>query len=98
MVVFDKTGTITRGQPAVTDVILPALPAAGPASDAVRSELIRLAASVEKGSEHPLGEAVLARAVELDLPLSEPHGFRADPGRESRRILMESTLPWAIYG
>ncbi len=81
MVVFDKTGTITRGQPAVTDVILPGLPDAGPASDAVRSELIRLAASVEKGSEHPLGEAILARAVELNLQLSEPQGFKADAGR-----------------
>ncbi len=72
-IVLDKTGTITRGQPAVTDI---AVLHDGWAED----ELLRLAASVEKGSEHPLGEAIWAEATHRDLALSEPQGFRAEAG------------------
>jgi cation transport ATPase len=56
-VVFDKTGTITEGQPAVTDVI----------ADVSEEELLQLAASVERGSEHPLGEAIVRAAQERGL-------------------------------
>jgi Cu+-exporting ATPase len=69
-VVFDKTGTITEGQPAVTDVI------AGVSDE----ELLRLAASVERGSEHPLGEAVVRAAQERGLTLAQPQGFEALAG------------------
>jgi Cu+-exporting ATPase len=84
VVVLDKTGTITRGQPAVTDVVLAAVPemAGGitfSEADA-RNELLRLAASVEKGSEHPLGEAIVAEAGNRGLTLSEPAGFNAQVG------------------
>jgi len=72
-VVLDKTGTITRGQPAVTDVVVSNL-AGG------ENELLRLAASVEKGSEHPLGEAVVADAGNRELRLGDPQGFQADAG------------------
>jgi P-type Cu+ transporter len=97
-IVLDKTGTITRGQPAVTDVVLasgeaqatppvlaeasaanggkPAIPAAWSPED----ELLRLAASVEKGSEHPLGEAIVAEAGERTLILVDPEGFKAEVG------------------
>ena len=85
-VVLDKTGTITRGQPAVTDVIVAQreYQLAG-SSDLVpaaisQDEIIRLAASVERGSEHPLGEALLAEAGERGLHLSEPQGFQAQIG------------------
>jgi Cu+-exporting ATPase len=72
VVVLDKTGTITKGQPAVTDII---------AGDGVSgNELLRLAASVEKGSEHPLGEAIWAEATTRGLALSELAGFKATPG------------------
>jgi len=72
VVVLDKTGTITRGQPAVTDVIV---------SEKWNSEdLLRLAASVEKGSEHPLGEAIWAEATNRGLSLGEATGFKAEPG------------------
>src|SRR5215212_998093 len=72
VVVLDKTGTITKGQPAVTNVI---------ASDGVKEdELLRLAASVEKGSEHPLGEAIWAEETTRGLALGELAGFKATPG------------------
>ncbi len=81
-VVLDKTGTITRGRPTVTDVVLPS----GPRNVGVETEdaLIRLAASVEKGSEHPLAEAVIAAATERGLTLAEPAGFEAVAGQGVR--------------
>jgi Cu+-exporting ATPase len=86
-VVLDKTGTLTRGQPAVTDIIT--------AGDRISSiDLLRLAASVERGSEHPLGEALLAEAGNLGLSLAEPQGFQAQVGHgvtaevEGRSVLV----------
>ncbi|MBS1250782.1 MAG: Copper-exporting P-type ATPase [Chloroflexi bacterium] len=89
-VVLDKTGTITRGQPAVTDIVL---------SDvgdweADPDDLLRLAASVEQGSEHPLGEAIWAEAGNRSLTLSEPVAFNAVVGQgveadvEGKRVLV----------
>jgi Cu+-exporting ATPase len=74
VVVLDKTGTITKGQPAVTDVVVSKQGSVG--SD----QLLRLAASVEKGSEHPLGEAIWAEATTRGLSLAEAAGFKAEPG------------------
>jgi P-type Cu+ transporter len=68
-VVLDKTGTITEGRPAVTDIL-----EAGP-------DLLRLAASAERRSEHPLGEAVVRAAEERGLALSAPESFESIPGR-----------------
>lgn len=77
-VVLDKTGTITRGQPAVTDIVLNS----GEGGQNIpENELIRLAASLEKGSEHPLGEAIVAEAGERGLTLSQPDSFEAIPGQ-----------------
>jgi Cu+-exporting ATPase len=74
IVVLDKTGTITKGQPAVTDIVVSnQLPVTS-------DELLRLAASVEKGSEHPLGEAIWAEATMRGLSLVEPAGFKAEAG------------------
>jgi P-type Cu+ transporter len=72
-VVLDKTGTITRGQPAVTDILVRGFPPG-------ENELLRLAASVEKGSEHPIGEALVAEAGNRGLGLSDPFGFKAEAG------------------
>ena len=72
VVVLDKTGTITKGQPAVTDIINN--------SKLPTDDLLRLAASVEKGSEHPLGEAIWAEATTRGLNLAEATGFKAEPG------------------
>jgi len=77
MVVLDKTGTITRGQPAVTDIV--AGDFAGGAA-----ELLRLAASVEQSSEHPLAEAIVAEAGERELVLAPIEGFSAVAGQGVR--------------
>ncbi len=74
-VVLDKTGTITKGQPAVTDVVV-----SSNWSVDSGDELLRLAASVEQGSEHPLGEAIWAEAGNRSLRLSQPEGFCAEVG------------------
>jgi Cu+-exporting ATPase len=73
MIIFDKTGTITEGRPSVTD-ILPA------ASGFTADELLALAAAAEKGSEHPLGEAIVRGAEERSLTLAEATDFQAIPG------------------
>lgn len=73
-VVLDKTGTITKGQPEVTDII-----SLGEAYD--RNTLLGLAASAEYASEHPLGRAIVAKAQELGIALDTPEDFQALPGR-----------------
>jgi Cu+-exporting ATPase len=87
-IIFDKTGTITRGEPSVTDVIL----SEGWPGDEDR--LLTLAASIERGSEHPLGEAIVRTAQEKSLPLSDPKQFEAVTGRgvlgivENQRVMV----------
>lgn len=73
-IVLDKTGTITHGKPAVTDII----PA--PAGMLDEPELLRLAASAEQLSEHPLAAAIVREATARGLALTEPIGFRAVVG------------------
>ena len=75
-VVFDKTGTLTRGRPTLGDVI------AAPGFTA--DEVLDLAASVERGSEHPLAAAILARADEVGLGCRTAEGFEAVTGRGVR--------------
>ena len=78
-VVLDKTGTVTQGKPAVTDV-LPATRADGtPACS--EKQLMKLAAALERGSEHPLAEAVMARAGEMGIVARVVEDFQAVPGR-----------------
>jgi P-type Cu+ transporter len=85
-VVLDKTGTITKGQPAVTDV--------SPVGGFDEDELLRLAASAERGSEHPLGEAIVRRAEERGLVLMNVSAFNARAGHGveaevgGRRVLL----------
>ncbi len=71
-VVLDKTGTITAGKPAVTDLV--------PTDGMDERELLRLAASAERGSEHPVGEAVVRAAHERKLKLADVSGFNAVAG------------------
>jgi P-type Cu+ transporter len=71
-VVLDKTGTLTKGEPSVTDVVT--------ASGFHRQDVLRYAASAEKGSEHPLGEAIVKRAGEEGLDIGGTDSFNAIPG------------------
>jgi Cu+-exporting ATPase len=93
-VVLDKTGTITKGKPAVTDVVanvawqMPVLVLAGgqadlpPMPEATRAEaLLRIAASAERDSEHPLGEAIVEHAKAQGVGLGEVQGFNSVTGR-----------------
>jgi Cu+-exporting ATPase len=71
-VVLDKTGTITKGKPELTDTVL--------TGDWKENDLLHLAASVERSSEHPLAEAIVEGAKTKGIALSEPSAFEAVPG------------------
>jgi len=72
-VLLDKTGTVTEGKPRVTDVV----PAAGTQED----DVLRIAAALEKHSAHPVAAAVVAAAVERNLPVAGTESFESRPGR-----------------
>ncbi len=74
-VVLDKTGTLTTGKPVVTDLIV------SEGAGSSESELLFLAGSAERGSEHPLGEAIVIEAQSRGLDLEAVAGFEAIPGR-----------------
>ena len=86
--VIDKTGTLTEGRPAVT-AIRP-----GPGQD--EAEVLRLAASLERASEHPLADAIVRAATERELPLSQPAEFDSPVGKgvlgvvDGRRLVIGS--------
>jgi Cu+-exporting ATPase len=77
--VVDKTGTLTEGKPRLVSVV----PAHGVAED----ELVRLGASLERGSEHPLAAAIVAGASERSLQLSTPSEFRSSTGKGVRGVV-----------
>ena len=85
-IVFDKTGTLTKGEPSVTDII--------GSEKFTKREILTLAASAEKGSEHPLGEAIINKAEEEGLGHLESKDFQAIAGHgieatiDSKRILL----------
>ncbi|NLA58016.1 MAG: copper-translocating P-type ATPase [Firmicutes bacterium] len=85
-IVLDKTGTITKGEPELTDLAA--------FNGFTQEEVLRLAASAERGSEHPLGEAIVAGARERGLELGHPKDFAAIPGHgieavvDGRQILV----------
>ena len=84
-IVFDKTGTITKGEPSVTDVIT--------INEALsREELLALAASGEMGSEHPLGQAIVEEARKGNLELPNAKDFQAIPGKGIRATIGETVV------
>lgn len=95
-VVLDKTGTITQGKPEVTDIL--------PAPGVKRDYLLRLAASAEKGSEHPLGEAIVRLAESEMLEILKTDKFEAIPGQgiaveiDGSRILLGNSKLMAEKG
>ncbi len=90
VVVFDKTGTITKGRPEVTDIV--------PLGGFTREDVLTLAAAVESGSEHPLGLAVVQGAKGSGLPVKEIRDFEAVPGKgvragvEGKEVLVGSRM------
>jgi len=86
IVIFDKTGTLTKGEPSVTDVIKIK-------NDINENLILQIAASVEKNSEHPLAQAIVNKAKEKKVNLSEVKNFQAIPGHgvwaelENKKIL-----------
>ncbi|MBI2200401.1 MAG: copper-translocating P-type ATPase [Armatimonadetes bacterium] len=95
-IILDKTGTITRGEPAVTDIKA--------FNGFSEREVLRLAASAERGSEHPLAEAIVHRASEHGLELAWPDRFEATPGKgiealvERRTVLVGNPELYAAHG
>ena len=85
-VLLDKTGTLTQGEPEVTDII--AIPSSS------QEEVLRLAASAERGSEHPLGEAIVRAALDKKMELAPVSDFSAIPGHgveasvEGKKLLL----------
>jgi Cu+-exporting ATPase len=83
-VLLDKTGTLTRGQPEVTDIIN--------APAATEAEVLKLAASAERASEHPLGEAIVLAATDRKLKLYPAREFKAIPGHGVAAVVNDKTL------
>lgn len=78
-IVFDKTGTITKGKPEVTDIV--------PLNGFKPEEVLRLAASVEAGSEHPLGQAIVNKAKEKGIKLASIEKFEAITGKGVKAVV-----------
>lgn len=78
-VVLDKTGTITKGQPEVTDIVS--------LGDRDENTILKIAARAEKNSEHPLGKAIYDKGREVLGSLDDPHHFAAIPGRGIRAVI-----------
>jgi Cu+-exporting ATPase len=95
-IVLDKTGTLTRGKPSVTQLVA--------TSGLSEDDLLRYAAAAEVGSEHPLGEAIVARAQELGLQLPAAQHFQAFAGKgiqaqvEGREVLLGTRSLLSDYG
>ncbi|MCW3985180.1 MAG: heavy metal translocating P-type ATPase [Candidatus Bathyarchaeota archaeon] len=85
-IVFDKTGTLTKGEPEVTDIVTVTTPIGNPSPTKQKvktlseEQLLQLAAVAEKNSEHPLGEAIVRRAMEREIKVVDPEFFNAIPG------------------
>jgi P-type Cu+ transporter len=83
-IVFDKTGTLTKGKPEVTDIIS--------LSDVGEYELLRISAIAESGSEHPLGQAIVNRAKEKGIMITNPDSFEAVSGHGLRATYGDHTI------
>ncbi|NLI73883.1 MAG: copper-translocating P-type ATPase [Euryarchaeota archaeon] len=82
-IVFDKTGTLTRGEPEVTDIVTYGVE---------ESELLIMAASAEKGSEHPLGEAIVRYATDSGLIVPDANNFQSITGKGIRATVIDNEV------
>ncbi|MFZ5559871.1 MAG: heavy metal translocating P-type ATPase [Patescibacteria group bacterium] len=100
IVIFDKTGTLTRGEPTVTDIIeIPAFVPAKAGTTAGKQNILQIAASVEKNSEHPLAQAIVDEAKKQKINLVEVQRFQAIPGHGvSAEFENPEGKPSASYG
>jgi len=85
VVLFDKTGTITKGLPEVTSIV-------SIEESLSEKELLQIAASLEKGSEHSLAKAIISKAEEMDLTFSKIESFNAFPGKGIEAIIDNSSF------
>jgi len=85
VIVFDKTGTLTKGEPTVTDIVS-VMEIRNPKHE-IRNEILQIAGSVEKNSEHPLAQAIVNRARKEKVKLSEVKSFQAIPGKGVEAVL-----------
>ena len=83
-IIFDKTGTLTKGTPEVTDII--------PIDSTNKDELLKLAGSIEKGSEHSLAEAIVKAAEEKQFVLSRVEKFKAIPGHGVEGVIGDKRI------
>lgn len=101
-IIFDKTGTLTEGEPSVTDLI--------PLTNFSEEEILKIAAIAEKSSEHPLGEAIVRKAKERGISITDPETFEEVPGHGvkityngeeyllgNRRLMMENGIEIKEY-
>ena len=86
--IFDKTGTLTRGEPSVTEVLVAATAPGG----LTVQDILRFAASAEKNSEHPLGEAIVRGALERGAEVSDPEHFQSIPGHGVEATLQDRAI------
>jgi Cu+-exporting ATPase len=80
MIVFDKTGTLTVGRPEVTKIV-------SLSPDHREKDVLRIAAAIEKGSEHPIGEAIVSKAEDAKIPLPETREFEAISGKGVKAVV-----------
>ncbi len=86
IVVFDKTGTLTKGEPVVTEIVVLDAPR-GAGNKLKEKDILKIAASVERNSEHPLAQAIVNKAKEENVDLSEAKDFQAIPGKGVEAVL-----------
>ncbi len=84
VIALDKTGTITRGEPSVTDVV--------PTIDFTSERLLQIAASAERGSEHPLAQAIVQKAQAQKLTLTQPQDFQSEAGRGIQALIDDQSV------
>jgi Cu+-exporting ATPase len=91
VVAFDKTGTLTLGQPQLTNMLVPGPPLPKHGGASLEDDILRIAASLQSGSEHPLARAMVAAAQHKNFTIESPEAMRAVPGKGSEGVVGDTT-------